>query len=153
VAADLIRRHYAMSNPRGFTLIELMIVIVIIGILAAISIPSAIQMVGRAKEGATKANMHTVQVAAEDYAITSGGFYANTMDATHIADLLPGGFMNPFDQTKGANNAWEYRASTTADPTGRPGITSYADSASANTYNVKGYGRLAPIAIVMSSGL
>src|SRR6058998_1136464 len=93
----------------GFTLIELMIVVVIIGILAAIAIPNFIAMQNRAKEGSTKANMHTVQLAAEDYGVQNDGVYRNVMDATHVADLLPAGFKNPFSGATGSGAAWEDR--------------------------------------------
>ena len=54
---------------KGFTLIELMIVVVIIVILAAIAIPNFASMQARAKEGSTRTNMHAVQLAAEDFSV------------------------------------------------------------------------------------
>ena len=138
-------------NQKGFTLIELMIVVVIIGILAAIAIPNFIAMQNRAKEGSTKANMHTLQLAAEDYGVTYDGVYATVIDATHIADRLPANFKNPFDGTSGANNSWESRGAMGGNPASTPGITSYADSAN-NTYNIKGYGKTLPLILVLTSG-
>jgi type IV pilus assembly protein PilA len=91
-------------KKKGFTLIELMVVVVIIGILAAIAIPNFMRMQQRAKEGSVKNNMHTLQLAVEDFATLNNGAYAGddaavtseTGDA--IVDLLPGGVysMNPF---------------------------------------------------------
>src|SRR5438046_8962633 len=129
-----------MRTEKGFTLIELMIVVVIIGILAAIAIPNFIAMQNRAKEGSTKANMHTLQLSAEDYGVQSDGVYAATMDATHIANLLPAAFKNPFDATTGSGNAWEDRASITGGPTAKAGLSSYSDSITTQ-YNIKGYGK------------
>ena len=140
-----------LRNQRGFTLIELMIVVVIIGILAAIAIPNFIAMQNRAKEGSTKANMHTLQLAAEDYGVAYDGVYATTISATLIADRLPGNFKNPFDASTGSGGAWEARGTMGGNPASTPGLTSYADSAN-NTYNIKGYGKTAPLLLVLTSG-
>ncbi len=65
---------------RGFTLIELMIVVAVIGILAAIAIPNFVNLRNRAFEASVKANMHTLQMAVEEFCTAAVGVYPGDLD-------------------------------------------------------------------------
>ncbi len=139
------------NDARGMTLVELMVVLIIVGILVAIIIPDYTSRMDRVREAATKGNMHTLQLAAEDYAVENGGSYSTVLDATHIGNRLPVNFENPFSHRGGAGLAWEDRASYSAAPSAVPGIASYADSDTV-AYNIKGAGRSGALPLVLSTG-
>ena len=62
-------------NKKGFTLIELMIVVAIIGILAAIAIPKFANLINKSKEGATKGALSTVRGAIQVYYGDNEGWF------------------------------------------------------------------------------
>ena len=78
-----------MTQRQGFTLIELMIVVVIIGLLATIAVPNFLRMRDNAKEAKAKGGAHTVQLVAEDYAVRHDGTYTDV--AVDLMPLMPGG--------------------------------------------------------------
>jgi prepilin-type N-terminal cleavage/methylation domain-containing protein len=62
-------------NRNGFTLIEMLVVVTLIGILASIALPNFLKAKDKAKEAETKANLHVIQVALERYATDHAGEY------------------------------------------------------------------------------
>ena len=69
------------TAKRGFTLIELMIVVAIIGILAAIAIPKFADLIRKSNEGATRGNLGAVRSALSIYYGDMEGVYPGEMEA------------------------------------------------------------------------
>src|SRR5262245_66367182 len=85
-----------------------MIVVVIIGILAAIALPNFVAMEDRARESGVKANMHSLQLAIEDYATTHNGLYPLAADEPAVHANMPNGTYptNPFTNVVVEGQTW-----------------------------------------------
>ncbi len=94
-----MRRHRTQS---GFTLIELMIVMAIIGILATMAIPSFVVAVKHAREAVLKEDLQTMRAAIDSY----------TMDKQKapqsLDDLIQDGYLKtiPEDPMTHSKDTW-----------------------------------------------
>jgi general secretion pathway protein G len=77
-----LRTTLLRLKEKGFTLIELMIVVAILATLAAIAIPKFTLMVEKSREGATKGNLGAIRSAASLYYGNSNGFWPTTLAST-----------------------------------------------------------------------
>jgi type IV pilus assembly protein PilA len=83
-----MRRSLDTTAERGFTIIELLVVIIIIGILLAIAVPAYLGFRDRAANTAAQSNLRAALPAAEAY-YTDNGTYKG-MDSTDLIAIDPG---------------------------------------------------------------
>ena len=90
------------SSQSGFTLIELMIVMTIIALLAAIAIPSYIRSVTKAKEAVLKEDLHTMRTAIDSYTVDK------EKAPQSLDDLVQAGYLKsiPKDPITSATDTW-----------------------------------------------
>ena len=135
-----------MRVRQGFTIIELMIVGVIIGILVTAAIPNYLSMQNRAKESQVASNAHTLQLAAEDFGVRHDGFYSCAQ--ADLLPLLPGGHRLANSFTGGMT---EPRFGATATTPGELGIVNIVQGGENVGYSINGWGQKAEI-LIYSSG-
>jgi type IV pilus assembly protein PilA len=107
------------TEEGGFSLIELLVVILVIGILAAIAIPSLINQKGKANDASAKEQARTLQTVAETVATDNNGSYAQVKLAK-LKELEPTlhDELDAKPSTPGEGKASEYEVQSESVATG-----------------------------------
>lgn len=100
------------AHQRGFTLLELLVVLGIIALLATVAAPQVLQYLGKARTETAKAQVSAISTALELYALDNGGFPAQQAGLSALITAPAGA------------PAWKgpylKRAEGLIDPWGRP---------------------------------
>jgi len=86
-----LRQGSARKKQAGFTLIELMIVVAIIGILASIAIPNFLTFTSKARQSEARTNLGEIFVAQMAY-FGNAGYFAGPTDSNGMDSFTQIGF-------------------------------------------------------------
>ncbi|HYA11916.1 MAG TPA: type II secretion system major pseudopilin GspG [Thermodesulfovibrionales bacterium] len=96
-----------LRNQRGFTLVELLIVMVIIGMLAALVYPRLTSKVGKGKQSAAKAQIELLGQALDQFKLDTGR-YPTTSEGLNALMVNPGvpNWDGPYLRKAVPNDPW-----------------------------------------------
>lgn len=117
----------------GFTLIEIMITLLIIGIITSVLIPNYTSIQNKSKENAVKSVCHTLQVALETHSLSTGGYPNSNLTITELATTL----QNSDSLAKPPKNPFTNANYSNSDTSGK--IT-YSYDTNTLSYTLHGYG-------------
>ena len=104
-----------MFNRKGFTLIELIMVTIILGILAAVAIPRYMSTVTKAEEAAEDAIISSIQAGLETYAIEqmmSNGRRSWPTNPWDALETKPVGYDASDTDDADTDGEWTYNTTT-----------------------------------------
>ena len=105
----------ARRTATGFTLVELLIVVAIIGIIAAIAVPNLLNAVDKAKQKRSMGDMRSIGQAFEAYGSDNSSYPVGIATWAAAKPFLHPHFIKDPPDVDGWNNGWRVDSATGAD--------------------------------------
>lgn len=110
------QRSRAGALPGGFTLIELIVAVAILGIIAAVAIPNYSQYLARTRIAQAVTDIRGIELTLERVAVANNGQYPDSLAAVGIAQLDPWGRPYQYLNVMTTNNRGQVRKDRALNP-------------------------------------
>jgi general secretion pathway protein G len=128
---DRMADHRSARQGRGFTLIELIVVLAIIALLVSIVAPRYTRTVDNAREASLRTSLNVMRDAIDKYVGDKGGYPPS------IDELIKQGYIRqmPTDPITGSSDSWQMLPPATDDAMGSTGVADVRSGAAGSGQN------------------